>query len=284
MRSEIIIYFGNNFPFKNQVSINTITLQTKKYRITKLIQKNKNIISKWPTPLVGSVQYFKIGHSYLPAMLLGLCFTWLVTVHTSIYKHARSATLLSSPISTVALLYFTRKRCRPVSYIQPTGCQVKRLAVRLNAKCNALYFSATAPSGAHTEPWKFILIQDPETKAAIRDIIEEEEYLNYSKRMSRQWVTDLKPFRTIHIKEYLSEAPALVLVFRQTYSYTCKGQKRMHYYSEISVPTAAGILLAAIQVFYNNLLTKKQRSVFETKLKRVVDRHKEWFSSGDWEM
>ncbi|XP_049870573.1 iodotyrosine deiodinase 1 [Pectinophora gossypiella] len=112
---------------------------------------------------------------------------------------------------------------------------------------NIIKTAGTAPSGAHTEPWTYVVVQDPEMKAAIRDIVEEEEEQNYNKRMSRQWVTDLKPFHTMHVKPYLSEAPALVLVFRQTHSWRPDGKKRMHYYSEVSVAIAAGILLAAIQ-------------------------------------
>ncbi|CAB3235158.1 unnamed protein product [Arctia plantaginis] len=105
----------------------------------------------------------------------------------------------------------------------------------------------TSPSGAHTEPWIFVVVQDPETKEAIRNIVEEEEELNYQKRMSRQWVADLKPFATKPVKPYLSDAPALVLVFRQTHSWRKYGKKKMHYYSDISTAIAAGLLLAAIQ-------------------------------------
>ncbi|KAL0831730.1 hypothetical protein ABMA28_001273 [Loxostege sticticalis] len=112
---------------------------------------------------------------------------------------------------------------------------------------NIIKTAGTSPSGAHTEPWTFVVVQDPEMKEAIRTIVEEEEDLNYSKRMSRQWVTDLKPFATKPVKPYLSDAPALLLVFRQTYSWRPDGKKKMHYYSEISVAIAAGILLAAIQ-------------------------------------
>lgn len=112
---------------------------------------------------------------------------------------------------------------------------------------NLIKTAGTSPSGAHTEPWTFIVVQDTETKEAIRNIVEEEEELNYRKRMSRQWVTDLKPFATKPVKPYLSDAPALVLVFRQTHSWREDGKKRMHYYSEISTAIAAGILLTAIQ-------------------------------------
>ncbi|CAG9580194.1 unnamed protein product [Danaus chrysippus] len=112
---------------------------------------------------------------------------------------------------------------------------------------NIVKTAGTAPSGAHTEPWTFVVVQDPNVKAAIRDIVEEEEEENYNRRMSRQWVTDLKPFGTNHQKPYISEAPALILVFRQTYSWRSDGKKKMHYYNEISVAIAAGFLLAAIQ-------------------------------------
>ncbi|XP_047531640.1 iodotyrosine deiodinase 1 isoform X1 [Vanessa atalanta] len=112
---------------------------------------------------------------------------------------------------------------------------------------NIVKTAGTSPSGAHTEPWTFVVVQDPSTKEAIRGIVEEEEEQNYARRMSRQWVTDLKPFATNHIKPYLSDAPALILVFRQSYSWRADGKKKMHYYNEISVAIAAGFLLAAIQ-------------------------------------
>ena len=53
----------------------------------------------------------------------------------------------------------------------------------------------TAPSGAHTEPWTFVVVKDPDVKHKIREIIEEEEEINYLKRMGPRWVTDLKKFR-----------------------------------------------------------------------------------------
>ncbi|KOB77605.1 Uncharacterized protein OBRU01_03884 [Operophtera brumata] len=76
---------------------------------------------------------------------------------------------------------------------------------------NIIRTAGTAPSGAHTEPWTFVVVQDKETKEAIRYIVEEEEELNYTMRMSRQWVTDLKPFATKPVKPYLTDAPVLLL-------------------------------------------------------------------------
>lgn len=78
-------------------------------------------------------------------------------------------------------------------------------------------FPGTSPSGAHTEPWTFCLIKDDHIKQQIREIIEAEEYLNYSQRMSRQWTTDLRPLKTDFVKEYLTDAPYLIIVFKQVY-------------------------------------------------------------------
>lgn len=61
------------------------------------------------------------------------------------------------------------------------------------------------------------MIQSQETKQQIREIVEQEEYINYAQRMSRQWTIDLRPLKTDHIKKYLTDAPCLILVFKQIY-------------------------------------------------------------------
>jgi iodotyrosine deiodinase len=64
----------------------------------------------------------------------------------------------------------------------------------------------------------------------------------------KQWTTDLKPWRTNWEKEYLTTAPYLILVFKQAYGLNDDGSKKVHYYNEISVAIATGILLTAIHV------------------------------------
>ncbi|KAH0509445.1 Iodotyrosine deiodinase 1 [Microtus ochrogaster] len=137
---------------------------------------------------------------------------------------------------------------------------------------NVIRAAGTAPSGAHTEPWTFVVVKDPDVKHQIREIIEEEEEMNYMRRMGDRWVTDLKKLRffiahlTLHsdgpeknsgvtsmetrtnwIKEYLDTAPVLILIFKQVHGYAANGKKKVHYYNEISVSIACGILLAALQ-------------------------------------
>ncbi|XP_062954127.1 iodotyrosine deiodinase 1 isoform X2 [Cynocephalus volans] len=113
---------------------------------------------------------------------------------------------------------------------------------------NVIKTAGTAPSGAHTEPWTFVVVKDPDVKHKIREIIEEEEKINYTKRMGHRWVTDLRKLRTNWIKEYLDTAPVLILIFKQVHGFAANGKKKIHYYNEISVSIAGGILLAALQI------------------------------------
>ncbi|XP_044304764.1 iodotyrosine deiodinase 1 isoform X1 [Varanus komodoensis] len=112
---------------------------------------------------------------------------------------------------------------------------------------NVIKTAGTSPSGAHTEPWTFVIVQDKEMKHKIREIIEEEEEINYKKRMGDRWVNDVKRLRTNWIKEYLDTAPYLILIFKQVHGILPDRKKKTHYYNEISVSIACGILLAALQ-------------------------------------
>ncbi|KAB5546626.1 hypothetical protein PHYPO_G00074200 [Pangasianodon hypophthalmus] len=112
---------------------------------------------------------------------------------------------------------------------------------------NVIRAAGTAPSGAHTEPWTFVVVADPETKHKIREIVEEEEEINYKQRMGDKWVHDLRRLRTNWVKEYLDTAPYLILIFKQTYGIMPDGKKKTHYYNEISVSISCGLLLAALQ-------------------------------------
>jgi nitroreductase len=107
---------------------------------------------------------------------------------------------------------------------------------------NVIRTAATAPSGANKQPWKFVLVDDPELKRSIREAAEKEEKATYEKRMPRAWAEDLKPLGTNWQKEFLEVAPALVVVFKEKYGI----DQRKHYYVEESVGIACGFLLAAM--------------------------------------
>jgi iodotyrosine deiodinase len=108
--------------------------------------------------------------------------------------------------------------------------------------------AGTSPSGAHTEPWYYVVVSNTEVKKSIRRIIEDEEEINYAKRMGQTWVDDLKKLRVNWEKPYLEEAPYLVVVFKQSYGTNDDGSRKVHYYNELSIAISVGIMLCAIQV------------------------------------
>lgn len=110
---------------------------------------------------------------------------------------------------------------------------------------NILMTAATAPSGAHKQPWTFCVVTDPLIKRRIREAAEQEEYENYHGRMSEEWLKDLQIFGTDWHKPFLEIAPCLIVVFKKAYD-LLDGKKRKNYYVNESVGIACGFLLAAI--------------------------------------
>lgn len=110
---------------------------------------------------------------------------------------------------------------------------------------NIILTAATAPSGAHKQPWTFCVVSNPELKKEIRVAAEKEEYQNYHGRMSDEWLNDLLPFGTDWNKPFLETAPYLIIMFRKAYDLV-DGEKHKNYYVSESVGIAAGFLLTAI--------------------------------------
>ncbi len=106
--------------------------------------------------------------------------------------------------------------------------------------------AGSAPSGAHRQPWTFVVVTDPATKHAIRVAAEEEERATYSERMTAEWREALQPLGTGPEKPFLEVAPALIAVFRQAFGVDANGQRRTNYYTQESVGIAVGFLLAAL--------------------------------------
>lgn len=114
--------------------------------------------------------------------------------------------------------------------------------------------ACTAPSGAHKQPWSFVAISNPETKKKIRAVVEQEETVNYRRRMRKTWVSDVADMVSqVHDSEtvqkpYLTEAPWLIIVFKQPHGIDSTTKERIdHYYVQESVGIACGMLIASIQ-------------------------------------
>ncbi|MER5783279.1 nitroreductase family protein [Streptomyces mobaraensis] len=113
---------------------------------------------------------------------------------------------------------------------------------------DAIACAATAPSGAHQQPWTFVLVKDPEVRARIRAAAEEEERVSYAGRLGEEWLAALRPLGTDEVKPHLTDAPALIVVFRQRYWLGPDGERRKHYYVDESVGIAVGMLLSALHL------------------------------------
>jgi iodotyrosine deiodinase len=110
----------------------------------------------------------------------------------------------------------------------------------------AILTAGTAPSGAHMEPWTFVAIDSADLKARIRAAAEAEELETYSRRLSDEWRGALAPLGTDHVKEHITDAPWVVVLFKQKYGINPDGSHRKHYYVTESVGIAAGLFMAAL--------------------------------------
>ncbi len=111
----------------------------------------------------------------------------------------------------------------------------------------AIRTASTAPSGAHLQPWRFVVVGDPAVKSQIRAAAEEEERVNYlENRMNEQWQSALAPLGTDHHKEFLEFAPWIVVLFEERFRLDSDGTKRNNYYVKESCGIAAGLFIAAL--------------------------------------
>ena len=111
----------------------------------------------------------------------------------------------------------------------------------------AIRTASTAPSGAHMQPWTFVLVGDPDVKRRIREAAETEERENYlGGRMNEEWQAALAPLGTDWRKPFLETAPWLVVVFEQRYGVRADGSRYHHYYVKESVGIAVGMLITAL--------------------------------------
>lgn len=111
----------------------------------------------------------------------------------------------------------------------------------------AIRSASTAPSGAHRQPWRFVVVGDPAIRREIRIAAEEEERESYlGGRMPPEWLEALAPLGTTWEKPFLETVPWLVVVFEEMYRLLPDGSKRKNYYPKESVGIACGLFIAAL--------------------------------------
>lgn len=132
----------------------------------------------------------------------------------------------------------------------------------------AIATASTAPSGAHRQPWTFVVIGDPEIKRQIRQAAEEEERTNYEGgRLPDDWREALAPLGTDWHKEFLETVPWIVVLFEQRYGLDDDGNRVKHFYVKESVGIACGLFIAAIhQMGLATLTHTPSPMAFLTKL------------------
>lgn len=121
-----------------------------------------------------------------------------------------------------------------------------------------LLTAGTSPSGAHHQPWYFVILRRQDLKQRIRELVEAEELINYERRMNKSWIQDLGPMTGAEAdsrlksdggapqKPYLTEAPVVIAMFKQTHGVDAEGHKVDNYYVQESCGIAAGFLIAAL--------------------------------------
>ncbi len=138
---------------------------------------------------------------------------------------------------------------------------------------DCLRAAGTAPSGAHKQPWHFVVIRSPSLKRSIRLAAEKEEQAFYGGRASEEWLEALAPLGTDARKPFLETAPCLIAIFARSYGHAADGEREKHYYVQESVGIATGFLIAALHTA--GLVTLTHTPSPMGFLNRLLDRPKE---------
>src|SRR5688572_25131781 len=110
----------------------------------------------------------------------------------------------------------------------------------------AIRSAGTAPSGAHRQPWRFVAVDDPQLKSRMRAAAEVEEHKAYHGGMPPEWLEALAPLGTDEHKPHITDAPWVVVVFKQLYEVLPDNRKLKNYYVDESVGIACGLFIEAI--------------------------------------
>lgn len=134
---------------------------------------------------------------------------------------------------------------------------------------NIIKIGANAPSGANIQPWTFCLVTSYEKKAEIREEAERIEKINYDKLFTERKKSDLEFTGLDYKKEFLTESPALIVVFKHKYRLE-DDNIISNYYPMESVGLAIGMLITAIH--YSGLATIPYTPSPMRFLKKILNR------------
>jgi iodotyrosine deiodinase len=109
-----------------------------------------------------------------------------------------------------------------------------------------LLAAGTAPNGANRQPWRFVVVGDPDIKSRIRETAEEEEREFYRGKAPKEWLDALEHLGTDERKPFLEQAPWLIVIFAESYELLDDGTKAKNYYVSESVGIATGMLITAL--------------------------------------
>ena len=110
----------------------------------------------------------------------------------------------------------------------------------------AIQSGSTAPSGAHLQPWTWVAIRQADLQQKIRLTGEAEERKTYSERMPEAWAEVLAPLGTDAVKPHLTDAPWVVVLFKQKKRLRPNGEWGPTYYTAESCGIAAGMFIQAV--------------------------------------
>jgi iodotyrosine deiodinase len=133
-----------------------------------------------------------------------------------------------------------------------------------------LLAAGTAPNGANRQPWRFVVVGDPELKAKIREEAEKEERAFYRERAPKEWLDALEHLGTDEHKPFLERAPWLIVIFAESYEVAEDGRKLKNYYVAESVGIATGLLITALH--HVGLVTLTHTPSPMKFLNRLLDR------------
>lgn len=134
---------------------------------------------------------------------------------------------------------------------------------------NIIKVGANAPSGANIQPWTFCLVTSDNIKSEIREEAEKIEKINYDKLFTERKKSDLEFTGLDYKKEFLTESPALIVVFKHKYRLE-DDNIISNYYPMESVGLALGMLITAIH--YSGLATIPYTPSPMRFLKKILNR------------